>query len=50
MGNAGADRYGIPRPALDAPTSVKGQLAVIDGLTPEQTGWYVNWKGETMPY
>ena len=50
MGNRGADRYGVPRPALTAETSVKGQLAIIDGLTSEQTGSYFSYTGDIIPY
>ena len=50
MGNAGADHFKIPRPPLTAPVSVKGQLAIIDGLTPEKTGWYGNYKGEPLAF
>jgi hypothetical protein len=50
MGNAGADRFGVPRPALQVPTSVAGQLKIIEGLTPEKTGTYINYAGEVLPF
>ena len=50
MGNTGSELFGGAKPTLTAETSVEGQLAVIDALTPDKTGWYGNYKGEAIPY
>jgi hypothetical protein len=50
MGKTGSEIFGGKLPSLDAETSVRGQLAVIDGLTQEKNGWYGNYKGEDIPY
>ena len=51
MGNASADHFGgAMRPPLDAATSVAGQLRVINSLTLEQTGSYLTYEGETVPF
>lgn len=37
--------------ATDDPVEVvTGLIRVIDGLTPEQSGSYLSWKGETVPW
>ena len=35
---------------LQAPQSVDGLLRVIDGLRPEDTGRFLDWQGEAMPW
>lgn len=50
MGKSGSEIFGGALPTLDAETSVRGQLAVIDGLTQDKSGWYGNYKGEAIPY
>jgi NAD(P)-dependent dehydrogenase (short-subunit alcohol dehydrogenase family) len=42
MGGAGA--------TITAEDSVRKMLAIIDGLTPEQTGSFLNFRGGTYPY
>ncbi len=35
---------------LPVADSVKGLLQVIDGLTPKQSGSYLDWQGQTLPW
>lgn len=50
MGSTSADLQGVDRPTLDAETSVKGQLAVIDSLTPAKSGSYFNYEGDEISF
>lgn len=45
MGNTGSELFGGAKPTLTAETSVKGLLAVIDGLTPATSGSYIRYDG-----
>lgn len=47
LGNSTAELAGPggPRPALDAAASVRHMLAVLDGLTPEDSGTFFNYDG-----
>jgi hypothetical protein len=50
MGGTAASTAGVGRPALDAPTSIGEQLQVLDGLTLEQTGSFLDRFGQTVPW
>jgi NAD(P)-dependent dehydrogenase (short-subunit alcohol dehydrogenase family) len=51
MGNAPVSVIdGIKGPQLDATTSVKGMLSFADSLTIEQTGCYVNYEHNIVPF
>ena len=50
MGSTAASTAGAGRPPLDAPTSIGQQLQVLDRLTLEQTGSFLDRFGETVPW
>jgi NAD(P)-dependent dehydrogenase (short-subunit alcohol dehydrogenase family) len=41
---------GGPNATVPASDSVRGLLAVIDGLVPEDSGSFRDWRGETLPW
>lgn len=41
---------GGARAPLDAPASVSGMVAVIDGLSPDDTGRFLNYDGSGIPW
>ena len=41
---------GGPNALIDPPTSVTGMLQVIDGLTTEQSGHFINYDGTEIPW
>ena len=52
LGNSTAELAGPggPRPALDAAASVRHMLAVLDGLTPEDSGTFFNYDGGRLAW
>ena len=46
MGSKG----GVVKPPLEPPEVVAGMLATIESLTPEQSGAFLSWKGESVPW
>jgi NAD(P)-dependent dehydrogenase (short-subunit alcohol dehydrogenase family) len=49
MGN-GAATVLKTSPPVETPDSVAGMIKVLERLTPEKTGAFLNWKGEPMPW
>jgi len=41
---------GGPDATITAQQSVQGLLQVIDALTPERSGSFIDWRGETLPW
>ena len=40
----------VPDRQLTQPSqAAENLLSVIDGLTPEDSGWHFDWKGEAIP-
>ena len=41
---------GGPGATIDAPTSVRGMMSVIDGLEIEQSGGFTSYDGRELPW
>lgn len=49
-GTGGADKRGVAKPDLTPQESVSGQLKVISSLSPADTGKFLDWNGEVVPF
>ena len=50
MGNAGANAMGSARAPVEVDDSVTGQIKVIEEATTAQSGKFLNYTGEELPY
>lgn len=43
-------KYVANHPTVPAPEAAQNLLSVLDGLTPEQTGKFLDWQGKEVPW